>query len=157
MYADEGGIVGACVHPLDRPNASPSALSTVRRNTRHLAATPRNASKSSRTFAQSGLCSAKNRPLNETRQAMRSPVWTDVRRASSCSLQVAFDTRRATHVANKTAVKKIFCFRRVDQVPRRMLSFSRRAHHDLRRAQRSVGGRREFFFVQGVDSGKKRD
>ena len=149
IRVEERGIVRACAHPFACPNAMSLTLSTAHRRTRYTASSPRNASKSSRSFAQSGLCGAKNRPLDETRQAMCSPVWANVQRAPRRSFQLSLDARPLTHAAIKTAVKKIFCFKRVDQLPRRMCACDRRLYCDLLFARCGVGVRRDIFFCIG--------
>jgi hypothetical protein len=71
---------------------------------------PRNASKSSRTFAQSGLRDTENRPFDEMTKALRSLAETCAGCASQPVPPAGADTCHAPHIANKTAGKKMFFF-----------------------------------------------
>jgi len=102
-----------------RPNASRSALSVRRRHARRAASMPRNATKSSRTFAQSGLCGTKNRPFDEMTKTPRSLAGTHVGCAPQQPFPIGADARISMCAANKTAGKKMFFFARADRRVRR--------------------------------------
>jgi hypothetical protein len=113
------------------------------------ASTPRNASESSRTFAQSGLCGAKNRPLDAMSKAMRSLAGSHSRYAPSPSVLAVADTLHAMDAVNKTSGKKMFCFVRVDHKGRCARARNRDAHGDRRVARLGMAVRDAIFFRGG--------
>jgi hypothetical protein len=114
-----------------------------------IVSTPRNVSESSRTFAQSGLCGAKNRPLDAMPKAMCSLAGMHSGRAPSPSILAVADTLHATHAANKTAEKKMFCFARADRRSRCSRACDRDARDDRCFARLGMAVRAAIFFRGG--------